>query len=76
MAAGLWMGFLWEFWNYWASTKWIYHIPYPTPFYIFEMPAVGFLGFLPFGIEFYVMYQATLLLVDRIQGNPSPLPAS
>lgn len=59
------MGFLWEFWNFWAGAKWIYHIPVPTPFKIFEMPLLGFLGFFPFAIEFYVMYHFVLLLLRR-----------
>ncbi len=62
LASGGIMGFLWEFWNYWAGAKWVYHIPLPTEFKIFEMPLLGFLGFFSFGIEFYVMYQAALLL--------------
>ena len=65
LLSGLWMGLLWEFWNFWAGAKWVYHVPYPTPFYIFEMPFTGFFGFLPFGIEFYCMYQATLLLIEN-----------
>ena len=67
LLSGLWMGVLWEFWNFWAGTKWVYRVPYPTPFYIFEMPLTGFFGFLPFGIEFYCMHQATLLLADRLR---------
>lgn len=72
MLSGLWMGFLWEFWNFWAGAKWIYHVPYPTPFYIFEMPFTGFFGFLPFGVEFYAMYQAALLLAEKLKRPLSP----
>ena len=60
------MGLLWEFWNYWAGAKWVYHIPVPTPFKIFEMPLLGFLGFFPFAIEFYTMYHFVLLLLKKI----------
>ncbi len=67
LLSGLWMGFLWEFWNFWAEAKWIYHLPYPTPFYIFEMPFTGFFGFLPFGMEFYCMHQAVLLLAGKLK---------
>ena len=28
MAGGLACGLLWEFWNYWALTKWTYHLPF------------------------------------------------
>jgi hypothetical protein len=56
MAAGAICGVLWEFWNYWAWTKWIYILPFPVGFKIFEMPAIGFLGFLPFAVECYAMF--------------------
>lgn len=49
-------GFLWEFWNYWAYTKWIYTVPITENIKIFEMPLLGFLGFGPFCLEYYVMY--------------------
>ena len=54
------MGFLWEFWNFWAGAKWIYHIPVPKTAKIFEMPLLGFLGFFPFAVEFYIMYHFVL----------------
>jgi hypothetical protein len=55
--SGLICGLLWEFWNYWASTKWVYIFPYFTSPKIFEMPLFGFLGFLPFAVEVYVMWE-------------------
>jgi len=55
--AGAICGLLWEFWNYWAVAKWIYTLPFLQEPKIFEMPAFGFLGFLPFAIEIYVMWQ-------------------
>ncbi|MFQ5510293.1 MAG: hypothetical protein ACE5EO_00435 [Candidatus Krumholzibacteriia bacterium] len=54
--AGLICGILWEFWNYWASTKWRYDVPYVGHIKIFEMPVLGFLGFLPFAVESYAVY--------------------
>lgn len=54
--AGALCGFLWEFWNYWATTRWTYTFPYLTEPKIFEMPLVGFLGFLPFAVEIYAMW--------------------
>ena len=47
-------GLLWEFWNYWAYTKWIYTVPILPQVKIFEMPVLGFLGFGPFALECYV----------------------
>ncbi|MGH9774059.1 MAG: hypothetical protein ACRD50_03825 [Candidatus Acidiferrales bacterium] len=56
LAAGWVCGWLWEFWNYWAAAKWHYIFPIFQGFKIFEMPAPGFLGFLPFALECFVMY--------------------
>ncbi len=55
-AAGLICGVLWEFWNYWAGTKWVYTVPYFSEPKIFEMPLYGYLGFLAFAVECYVMW--------------------
>ena len=54
--AGLICGFLWEFWNFWALSKWIYTVPFFEKGKGFEMPFLGFLGFPPFAIQAYVMY--------------------
>jgi len=56
LAAGLVCGFLWEFWNYWALSKWTYTVPYFGNIKIFEMPVLGYLGFPPFAVECWVMY--------------------
>ena len=56
LTAGLICGGLWEFWNHWANTKWIYTVPFFDELKIFEMPVLGFLGFPPFAVECYVMY--------------------
>jgi hypothetical protein len=58
LAAGAICGVLWEFWNYWAITKWTYTVPaaYLGHVKVFEMPVIGYLGFLPFALECYAMY--------------------
>ena len=56
LLAGIILGFLWEFWNYWAIPKWIYDIPFLGFFKIFEMPILGYLGYFPFSFELYSMY--------------------
>ncbi len=53
--AGLICGGLWEFWNYWAYTKWVYTVPFFEDAKWFEMPPLGFLGFPPFALECYVL---------------------
>ena len=56
--AGAICGLLWEFWNMWAYTKWEYIFPFPLAHWLryFEMPLVGFLGFIPFALEYFVMF--------------------
>ena len=56
LLAGLICGILWEFWNFWALSKWVYTVPFFEEGKGFEMPVPGFLGFPPFAIEVYVMY--------------------
>ena len=56
LTAGLICGVLWELWNFWAATKWIYTVPFFEELKIFEMPLLGFLGFPPFAVECYVVY--------------------
>jgi len=55
-ASGFVCGWLWEFWNYWAAAKWHYIFPMFQGWKIFEMPIPGYLGFLPFALECFVMY--------------------
>jgi hypothetical protein len=57
MSAGLICGILWEFWNYWAGSKWIYSIPLFNYIKIFEMPVLGYLGFPVFALECFLLYQ-------------------
>jgi hypothetical protein len=54
--AGYICGFLWEFWNYWAYTKWYYTVPILEEIKIFEIPALGFLAYGFFALELYTMY--------------------
>jgi len=55
--SGLICGFLWEFWNYWARAKWQYSVPYWGEVKLFEMPLLGYLGFLPFAVECFALYK-------------------
>lgn len=49
-------GFFWEMWNYFSYPKWIYTVPWGGYFHIFEMPALGYGGYLPFALELYAVY--------------------
>ncbi|PYM25755.1 MAG: hypothetical protein DMD78_05815 [Candidatus Rokuibacteriota bacterium] len=68
LTSGLVCGVLWEFWNYWAATKWTYTVPYPGGVKVFEMPLVGYLGFPPFALECYAMYHWLRGLLGRLPG--------
>ncbi len=57
MSAGLLCGVLWEFWNYWSGAKWLYAIPFFNFWKVFEMPLLGYLGFMPFALECYLFWQ-------------------
>ena len=53
LLAGAICGLCWESWNFWASAKWIYTVPFFEEVKLFEMPLLGFLGFPPFALECY-----------------------
>jgi hypothetical protein len=57
----LWLGvlltaFFWEMWNYYSYPKWIYHVPWGDWLHVFEMPLLGYGGYLPFALELYALY--------------------
>ena len=57
----LWLGvlltaFFWEMWNYYSFPKWIYFVPWGNWLHIFEMPLLGYGGYLPFALELYALY--------------------
>lgn len=70
-AAGMICGLLWECWNYWARSKWVYEIPFFGGTPLFEMPIAGFLGFPPFAIACHEMYIAAEGLSNRMKAHPA-----
>jgi predicted flap endonuclease-1-like 5' DNA nuclease len=56
------IGLLWELFNVRARSKWIYTVPWFDELKLFEMPVLGFLGFPPFAVECYVLWQALVVL--------------
>lgn len=64
--AGLQCGFFWELWNWHSLAHWEYTIPYVHRFFIFEMPLVGYAGYLPFGLE-------CLIVAHLFQSNRSQI---
>ncbi len=67
LLAGWICGWLWEFWNNWAAGKWHYIFPMFQQAKIFEMPAPGFLGFLPFALECFTMYVTAAWLLGWLK---------
>jgi hypothetical protein len=57
----LWLGvlltaFFWEMWNYLSYPKWVYQVPWGNWPHLFEMPLLGYAGYLPFALELFAMY--------------------
>jgi len=67
LLAGLICGSLWELWNFWARTKWMYTVPGFERFKLFEMPILGFLGFPPFALECAVVVWFVAAWVKRMR---------
>ena len=59
--AALICGFFWEMWNWKSLAHWEYSIPYVDRYHLFAMPILGYLGYLPFGLECQVI---TATVVD------------
>lgn len=57
-------GFLWELWNYYAFPKWIYQVPFVDVLHIFEMPLLGYGGYLPFALELFALYHLVVGLLN------------
>jgi hypothetical protein len=49
--AALICGGFWEMWNTYSLAKWVYSVPFVNRFHLFEMPLLGYGGYLPFGLE-------------------------
>jgi hypothetical protein len=72
-AAGLMCGFFWELWNYGSLAKWHYSIPYVQGFHLFEMPLLGYAGYLPFGVACALVMDLVARLVEgrRLYRKPA-----
>jgi hypothetical protein len=53
-------GIFWELWNAYAYPKWVYDAPGVNFAHVFEMPALGFIGYLPMAWELHALAQLTL----------------
>lgn len=66
----LWLGvlltaFFWEMWNYLSFPKWVYHVAWGNWLHIFEMPLLGYGGYLPFSLELFAIYHLIAGFFDR-----------
>jgi hypothetical protein len=72
-------GFFWEMWNYYSYPKWIYQVPFVKFLHIFEMPLLGYGGYLPFSLELFALYHLVIGLFrqeelqDFVQISPDEL---
>jgi hypothetical protein len=49
-------GFFWEMWNYYSYPKWLYDVPFFGFLRVFEMPLLGYLGYVVFAWELFALY--------------------
>ena len=69
--AALICGFFWELWNWKSLAHWEYAIPFVHRFQLFEMPLLGYAGYVPFGLECVAVADLCLSsYVSTKQDNP------
>lgn len=72
-------GFFWEMWNFCSYPKWVYRVPFVGFLHVFEMPLLGYGGYLPFSLELFALYHLVmgLLKQEKVRGflQISPDPA-
>ncbi len=61
----LFCGFFWEMWISLSYPKWIYHVPFVGVLHVFEMPVLGYLGYIPFSWELFALYHLVVQLFGR-----------
>jgi hypothetical protein len=62
-------GFFWEMWNVNAYPKWTYQVPFVDFLHIFEMPLLGYGGYLPFALELFAIYHLIVGLLRRTEAR-------
>ena len=60
-------GFFWEMWNYYSYPKWVYHTPGTQFLHVFEMPLLGYGGYIPFALELYSLKNLLWPSSPRVQ---------
>ncbi len=64
--AALVCGMFWEMWNVFSLAHWQYAVPFAQGFQLFEMPLLGYAGYLAFGIECLVIARIVDTADDKI----------
>ncbi|MGH7205466.1 MAG: hypothetical protein ACREI2_04575 [Nitrospiraceae bacterium] len=73
--AALVCGFFWEMWNSKSLAHWEYAVPFVHHFQLFEMPLLGYAGYLPFGLECVVIAGLLPGGGGRVAGRPGAISA-
>lgn len=68
-AAGITCGFFWEMWNFWSVPNWEYHVPFVGFGKLFEMPILGYGGYLPFALEIYALWALVSVILPGNQAT-------
>ncbi len=66
--SGLICGWFWEMWNFLAMPKWVYSVPHVGFFQIWEMPILGYGGYIPFAMEIFAFYAFVVALLKWLPG--------
>jgi len=69
--AALGCGFFWELWNLHSLAKWVYTVPFVQRWQVFEMPLLGYTGYLPFGLECGLAAMWVLGREEAVEGRRS-----
>lgn len=70
--AALVCGGFWEMWNIYSLAKWVYAVPLVNRFHVFEMPLLGYGGYLPFGLECAAVVKLLTTTASAEQGVALP----
>lgn len=66
IVAGICFGLLWEFWNFWAGSKWFYTQSGFDHAYLFELPILEVWGYAFTALGAYAFYQLNLVLNEKL----------
>ncbi|MFB0565270.1 MAG: hypothetical protein ACETWK_06265 [Candidatus Aminicenantaceae bacterium] len=69
LLAGCTAGIFWELWNFCAESHWQYSLPFLNFWKVFQMPVIGYTGFLPFALEIFALYQFIYWLNKKFKGK-------